>query len=60
MLIALLMGFSSGIPLLLTLRTLQAWMTEAGVDLKTVGIFAFQKADLCLLATPQGVQTLRY
>lgn len=40
MLIALLMGFSSGIPLLLTLRTLQAWMTEAGVDLKTVGIFA--------------------
>jgi PAT family beta-lactamase induction signal transducer AmpG len=27
-------------PLLLTLRTLQAWMTEAGVDLKTIGIFA--------------------
>jgi len=26
----------------------------------TVGIFAFQKADMCLLATPQGVQTLRY
>jgi len=26
----------------------------------TVGIFAFQKADICLLATPQGVQTLRY
>jgi ribose 5-phosphate isomerase A len=26
----------------------------------TVGIFAFQKADICLLATPEGVQTLRY
>jgi ribose 5-phosphate isomerase A len=26
----------------------------------TVGIFAFQKADICLLATPNGVQTLRY
>jgi ribose 5-phosphate isomerase A len=25
----------------------------------TVGIFAFQKADICLLATPDGVQTLR-
>jgi len=26
----------------------------------TVGIFAFQKADICLMATPDGVQTLRY
>ena len=26
----------------------------------TVGIFAYQKADICLLATPDGVQTLRY
>ena len=26
----------------------------------TVGIFAFQKADICLLATTDGVQTLRY
>jgi ribose 5-phosphate isomerase A len=26
----------------------------------TVGIFAFQKADICLLATPDGVQTLHY
>jgi len=26
----------------------------------TAGIFAFQKADICLLATPDGVQTLRY
>lgn len=41
MILALLMGFSSGLPLLLTLRTLQAWMTEANVDLKTIGLFAF-------------------
>ena len=40
MAVTLLMGFSSGMPLLLTLRTLQAWMTDAGVDLKTIGIFA--------------------
>lgn len=40
MLVTLLFGFSSGVPFLLTLRTLQAWMTEAGVDLKTIGIFA--------------------
>lgn len=40
MLLALFMGFSAGVPLLLTLRTLQAWMTESKVDLKTIGIFA--------------------
>lgn len=40
MMITLLMGFASGMPLLLTLRTLQAWMTDVGVDLKTIGIFA--------------------
>jgi PAT family beta-lactamase induction signal transducer AmpG len=40
MLITLLMGFSSGLPLLLTLRTLQGWMTDVGVDLKTIGFFA--------------------
>ena len=26
----------------------------------TVGIFAYQKADVCLMATPSGVQSLRY
>jgi len=26
----------------------------------TVGIFALQKADICLLSTPEGVQTLNY
>jgi PAT family beta-lactamase induction signal transducer AmpG len=30
MLVALVMGFSCGLPLLLTLSVLQAWMKEAG------------------------------
>jgi PAT family beta-lactamase induction signal transducer AmpG len=34
------LGFSSGLPLALTGATLQAWMAVAGVDLKTIGIFA--------------------
>ncbi len=36
----LVLGFSSGLPLALTGGTLQAWMTLAGVDLGTIGIFA--------------------
>ncbi|MCC6345955.1 MAG: MFS transporter [Nitrospirales bacterium] len=36
----LLLGFSSGLPLALTGGTLQAWMAVAGVDLRTIGIFA--------------------
>jgi MFS transporter, PAT family, beta-lactamase induction signal transducer AmpG len=40
-LVVLLLGFSAGLPLSLTLSTLQAWMTESGVDLKTIGLFAF-------------------
>jgi PAT family beta-lactamase induction signal transducer AmpG len=36
----LFLGFSSGLPLALTGGTLQAWMTVAGVDLRTIGIFA--------------------
>lgn len=39
MLVALVMGFVSGLPLLLTLSVLQAWMTHAGVDLTTIGLF---------------------
>jgi len=39
-LVAFLMGFSSGLPLLLTGSVLQAWMTEAGVNLGTIGLFA--------------------
>jgi PAT family beta-lactamase induction signal transducer AmpG len=34
------LGFASGLPLLLTTTTLQAWLTTAGVDLGTVGLFA--------------------
>lgn len=40
MLVAFLMGFSCGVPLLLTLSVLQAWMKEAGVDLTTIGLFS--------------------
>jgi PAT family beta-lactamase induction signal transducer AmpG len=36
----LLLGFSSGLPLALTLGTLQAWLTVEGVDLVTIGFFA--------------------
>ncbi len=40
MLITLMMGFSSGLPLLLIGGTLQAMMTEAKVDLGTIGLFS--------------------
>lgn len=35
-----LLGFSSGLPIALTRGTLQAWLSDSGVDLKTIGIFA--------------------
>ncbi|GBC63278.1 AmpG family muropeptide MFS transporter [Desulfonema ishimotonii] len=37
MLVAMLMGFSCGLPLLLTITVLQAWMKEEGVDLTVIG-----------------------
>ena len=40
MLVALLMGFVCGLPLLLTGSVLQAWMKEDQVDLATIGLFA--------------------
>ena len=40
MLVALLMGFASGLPLLLTGSVLQAWLKDGGVDLKDIGLFA--------------------
>ncbi len=40
MLALLLLGFSSGLPLFLTSRTLQAWMTVEGVDLSVIGLFS--------------------
>ena len=33
------MGFSCGVPLLLTLSVLQAWMKEEGIDLSVIGLF---------------------
>jgi MFS transporter, PAT family, beta-lactamase induction signal transducer AmpG len=39
-LIVLFLGFSSGLPLALSGSTLIYWAAEAGVDLRTVGLFA--------------------
>ena len=33
------LGFASGLPLALTAGTLQAWLTDEGVDLSTIGLF---------------------
>src|SRR5512138_3686103 len=38
--VMVLLGFSSGLPLPLTSGTLQAWLTIAGIDLRTIGIFS--------------------
>ena len=46
-----LLGFSSGLPLLLTSKTLQAWMTVAKVDLTTIGLFS-------LVALPYSLKFL--
>ncbi len=40
MLVALVMGFTCGLPLLLTITVLQAWMKEEGVDLTVIGMMA--------------------
>ena len=40
MLVALMMGFSCGLPLLLTISVLQAWMKEEGMDLTVIGMMA--------------------
>lgn len=34
------LGFSSGLPLALTLSTLSVWLAESGVDKTTIGLFA--------------------
>ena len=47
----LFLGFASGLPFYLTSRTLQAWMTTAGVDLTTIGIFS-------LVALPYSLKFL--
>jgi PAT family beta-lactamase induction signal transducer AmpG len=51
MLVAFVMGFASGLPLLLTSTLLQAWLTEAGIDLAAVGLTA-------LLGLPYTVKFL--
>lgn len=47
----LLLGVSSGLPLLLTSKTLQAWMTVEGVDLTSIGLFS-------LVALPYSLKFL--
>src|SRR5437868_9017124 len=50
-LIVLLLGFSSGLPLALSGSTLQVWMQESGVDLGTIGLLA-------LVGTPYTLKFL--
>src|ERR1700710_3229750 len=50
-LIVLLLGFSSGLPLALSGSTLLVWMRESGVDLGTIGLFA-------LVGTPYRLKFL--
>jgi PAT family beta-lactamase induction signal transducer AmpG len=50
-LIVLMLGFSSGLPLALSGSTLQVWMKEAGVDLGTIGLLA-------LIGTPYTLKFL--
>jgi PAT family beta-lactamase induction signal transducer AmpG len=38
MLVALIMGFASGLPLLLTKGVLQAWMKKEGIELSLIGL----------------------
>lgn len=40
MLAILALGFASGLPLALTASTLTAWLTESGIDMKAIGLFA--------------------
>src|SRR5512133_3143667 len=40
MIIMVILGFASGLPLPLTSGTLQAWLTTAGIDIKMIGIFS--------------------
>jgi PAT family beta-lactamase induction signal transducer AmpG len=44
----LFLGFSSGLPLALTAGTLAAWMSVAGVNIKTIGLFALVGAPYTL------------
>src|SRR5665213_3326942 len=50
-LIVMFLGFSSGLPLALSGSTLFVWMTESGVNLGTIGLFA-------LVGTPYTIKFL--
>src|SRR5580700_9036547 len=50
-LVIMFLGFSSGLPLALSGSTLLIWMTESGVNLGTIGLFA-------LVGTPYTVKFL--
>ena len=41
LIVLLLLGFASGLPLFLTGSTLKAWMTDEGLSLGTIGLFSF-------------------
>ncbi len=49
MLVALIMGFACGLPLLLTKGVLQAWMKREGIDLSLIGLTS-------LLALPYSIK----
>ena len=49
LIIIFLMGFASGLPLLLSGATLSIWLTEAGVTLTAIGLFA-------LVGTPYNLK----
>ncbi|MBC7859218.1 MAG: AmpG family muropeptide MFS transporter [Burkholderiaceae bacterium] len=40
MLVILVLGFSSGLPLFILLYLLQAWLAKSGLDVKALGLFA--------------------
>ena len=51
LIVVLLLGFSSGLPLALTASTLTAWLSEAGIDKTSIGLFA-------AVATPYALKFL--
>ncbi|MFC1824310.1 AmpG family muropeptide MFS transporter [Thermodesulfobacteriota bacterium] len=51
LIIIFLMGFASGLPFLLTAATLSIWLTEAGISLTAIGLFA-------LVGTPYNLKFL--
>ncbi len=46
--VVLFLGFSSGLPILLILKTLSAWLSDLEVDKSTIGLFAFVFAPYTL------------